>query len=1033
MSRKSLVHLGLSLIVALFLWTLSGASPAAAEPNATCTFTATGGVDWGTNAGWTITGAGCPASGTTYPGNTVGNTDNVVIAVGSTVTLDVSPPNPVGTITFNGGAGSNRLTFNPGTTLTSGDITMNGTTVTSGNQATILAVGSGTLSAPSIALIPVAGNYGSNNRRTQITISTGTINVTGNITTPNVTTGSGTGVLFTGAGAINIGGNFMGDAQASFTASTSSINLNGAAQTAGPYTYNNLTLSGSGAKTITGTTVNGILSLQGTATTAGTSPTYGANAVLEYAGSGAQTTSNVEFPAAMSADVTINNALGVTLNAAKTVAGLLTMTNGTLNMANTNLAVGSLTGSGDLTHSSGTAGARTLTIGSDNTSPAAYTGVISNGTATSTSVTKTGTGTLILSGLNSYTGATTISAGTLSINTLQNVSGGTSSLGAPTTTGNGTIAIDATGILQYTGSGHSSNRVINVTNDGGTVDASGSGTFTLSGGVTGSNDNLVLTGTGAGIQSGVIATGAATVTKNGTGTWTLSGLNSYTGITTISAGTLSINTLQNVSGGTSSLGAPTTTGNGTIAIGATGVLQYTGSGHTSNRVINVTADGGTVDASGSGTFTLTGGVTGTGNNLVLTGTGVGVESGVIATAGATLTKNGSGTWTLAGVNTYTGGATLNTGTLNINNANALGTVAGTFTINGGTIDNTSGANITTLSYPLALNGDFAYSGSVPRNLNLGTGTVTPNADRQITVDAGTLTIGGTLSAGTLNLTKAGSGTLSFGANAVTLNNLTISAGSLTGTSGVLSLAGNLNNNGTFTHNNGSVTINGTTTQTISGNVTPFNNLTVNLNAVVVIPSTNIPTVAGTMTNNGTLQQTLNVDNSAPVSFLTISTDKYRGVDIDTTGTGTNLGAVTVTVRSTAVFDCPNVSGVAPIYARRCFDITPTNQGAAAVTLWVLDSELGAIPTGEIVPYRFATGSWGALTGVTRGSGSNNYSYTQGTTPGFSNFLVGQSGFSPTAITLSNAGVISGVSGLWLGLVGLLLLLSAGWWVRGRNA
>ncbi|MEI2611344.1 MAG: hypothetical protein V9G20_22155 [Candidatus Promineifilaceae bacterium] len=121
MSRKSLVHLGLSLIVALFLWTLSGASPAAAEPNATCTFTATGGVDWGTNAGWTITGAGCPASGTTYPGNTVGNTDNVVIAVGSTVTLDVSPPNPVGTITFNGGAGSNRLTFNPGTTLTSGD------------------------------------------------------------------------------------------------------------------------------------------------------------------------------------------------------------------------------------------------------------------------------------------------------------------------------------------------------------------------------------------------------------------------------------------------------------------------------------------------------------------------------------------------------------------------------------------------------------------------------------------------------------------------------------------------------------------------------------------------------------------------------------------------------------------------------------------------------------------------------------------------------------------------------------------------
>jgi len=46
------------------------------------------------------------------------------------------------------------------------------------------------------------------------------------------------------------------------------------------------------------------------------------------------------------------------------------MTNGALDMANTNLSVGSLTGSGNITNASGTAGARTLTIGTDNTSPA---------------------------------------------------------------------------------------------------------------------------------------------------------------------------------------------------------------------------------------------------------------------------------------------------------------------------------------------------------------------------------------------------------------------------------------------------------------------------------------------------------------------------------------------------------------------------------------------------------------------------------------------------------------------------------------
>ena len=60
----------------------------------------------------------------------------------------------------------------------------------------------------------------------------------------------------------------------------------------------------------------------------------------------------------------------------------------------------------------------------------------------------------------------------------------------------------------------SSNRVINVTSNGATIDASGSGTLTLSGGVTGTNDNIVLTGTGDAVESAVTATGNGTVTKN---------------------------------------------------------------------------------------------------------------------------------------------------------------------------------------------------------------------------------------------------------------------------------------------------------------------------------------------------------------------------------------------------------------------------------------------------------------------------------------------------------------------------------------
>ena len=117
-------------------------------------------------------------------------------------------------------------------------------------------------------------------------------------------------------------------------------------------------------------------------------------------------------------------------------------------------------------------------------------------------------------------------------------------------------------------------------------------------------------------------------------------------------------------------------------------------------------------------------------------------------------------------------------------------------------------------------------------------------------------------------------------------------------------------------------------------------------------------------------------------------------------------------------------------AHRCFDITVTTQGAAAVTLWATTGEQNGILTDDLTPYRFS-GSWSALTGVTNGTGSNNYIFAEGDTPGFSTFLLGDAGFSPTAITLSQVGVVSGMSALWVVLVGLLLLVSAGWWVRGK--
>jgi type IX secretion system substrate protein len=146
------------------------------------------------------------------------------------------------------------------------------------------------------------------------------------------------GTLMGGSSILKIAGNASGTG-AAFTAGTSTVEYNGAGpRTVAPVTYFNLTLSNSGARTVTGSTVNGTLSMRGTATAAGTSPIFGGSSTLEYAGSSAQTSTNVEFPASTGPfNLRINNTNGVTLHAARTIDGAVTFSNGILNTTLTNL------------------------------------------------------------------------------------------------------------------------------------------------------------------------------------------------------------------------------------------------------------------------------------------------------------------------------------------------------------------------------------------------------------------------------------------------------------------------------------------------------------------------------------------------------------------------------------------------------------------------------------------------------------------------------------------------------------------------
>jgi fibronectin-binding autotransporter adhesin len=177
-------------------------------------------------------------------------------------------------------------------------------------------------------------------------------------------------------------------------------------------------------------------------------------------------------------------------------------------------------------------------------------------------LTKSGTGTWSITGAGNYTASTTISAGTLSVSFLAN-GGSNSSIGAATN--NSSNLILSGGTLQYTGAAVSTDRLFSVSVSS-TIDASGTGAvnFTNTGamGFNGGTGAKTLTLTGNNTGSNTIAaiigdnTGATSLTKTGNGTWVLTGNNTYTGTTTVSAGELDLNT----SGGQSIAGNLTVSG-----------------------------------------------------------------------------------------------------------------------------------------------------------------------------------------------------------------------------------------------------------------------------------------------------------------------------------------------------------------------------------------------------------------------------------------------------------------------------------------
>jgi autotransporter-associated beta strand protein len=628
---------------------------------------------------------------------------------------------------------------------------------------------------------------------------------------------------------------------------------------------------------------------------------------------------------------------------------------------------------------------------------------------TGVGIVKSGAGTLLLTANNTYTGATSVAAGTLLIG-----NGGTTGSVA------GTIATSAT--LRF-------NR----------------------------SDSVALAS---------VISGTGSVEFAGTGDTTLSAANTYSGSTTLSAGTLVLantNALQN-----STLTYSTTGGALTVA---DPVVALTLGGLAGDRGLPLTNTLGTPLALSVGQ-----------NNSTTT------YSGSPSSSGASLTKVGTGTLTLTGTHTYTGATTISNGTLEIGTGSTFNTTAATLgtgtaarlLVSGGTLNSSAASLLTNASIGFEVTGGIAnFNGGItPESSNsaaepfikvtggtlnassislsrgslntgseptigqtgqglylngalasinvtgaLGIGAVSgANSSVSARIDAGTLTVGGALTVGINN--SAGQTRWSvFDVNGGTLNSTDATTGILLGGAGpgasyttlLVRNAGAIANTQRIQFGQG--VIPGTSTLSLSAG-----SLYVGSGGMVLGSSE--PTfTAALKLNGGTLGASANWSTTIPVSIngfpatVTGSDASDTPHTIDLQGAATGLGALTKNGSGTVLLSSPANSYFGPTIvnggtlglAGLTTDLVTVNTGATLAPQGILTAELGGTINGSLaIGYNAAaptpvSGIISTFGGITLGAGSTLSISGTGILPG------------PAYVLIKAVGGVTGTFGTVTGL------------------